>query len=188
MVSFEANVAVLAEDLNRFCDGVCADALDGYVTELPGQSYGGTIDQLADSVCALLTALSARDPQQAGSMCVAIDEPAWRFRFAGRVLFVLVFAPCYPIDNPRHTNSVDSIFVLFQPDEAFTRRLRPGEQVIGEDVRNQIRVAHAIRGLRYDLAITRSACEAHKFVKPLRFGDPVVRWWDRRGGQSSGAG
>jgi len=166
----EDNVDRALPSFLRFLRVARDQRLDGYVFEAVGDEFGSSIQQLARTTRRVLTYLSERDPAQ-----------TYWFSLAGERLFVLTFAPCYGTDSSRYGFEQESTFILFQPEHSFDRKVPPGQAVIPDFIRRRIRDEFAAHNRSYDLAITLGRYEAHRYVKPLRFGDPIVRWWEEEG-------
>ena len=131
----------------------------------------------------------------------------WNFSFGAHPFFVTTFAPCYGaghsryVPRPRDGNAAFDArcgFVLLQPEASFALRKLPfdtpntnwgddgdgggeGSSVEGPPptVRDRIRRAFRDRGMAYEVPPSVSYPAAHHVVKPLRRGDPIVRWWVR---------
>lgn len=152
------------------------ERLDGLLLPLPAE-HGDTLARLSASVRRLLGGLVARTARSRGDLADP-ERPGWHLTLGGERMFVLSMAPCYPADHARHTFGEPYTFVLLQPDSAFDRAVSPGSGgLIAAAVRERIRRRYAAHGQPYDLSITLSPFEAHRFVKPLAVGDPPVRWW-----------
>jgi hypothetical protein len=175
--SLENNVKLSLPSFLHFAKVSRDEQLDGYVFEAIGEAYGSTVERLADTTRRVLTCLSEHDPAQAHCMQQSIERPDWHFSVAGERFFVITFAPCYGSDNSRYAFGVRSTFILFQTDHSFDRRVPPNESRIPDSMRNQVRVKFAAKGRPYDLRITLSRYEAYRYVKPMCFGDPVIKWW-----------
>ncbi len=169
------NLGTQRETLERFCTEADRQALDGIVLELPG-ALGATIEDLATTVGDVIAALCELDPAQGRSLDRKVDKSGWWLTFAGRELFVLAFAPCYPETHSRWSFGLDATYIIFQPRSAFERR-RNGESSISSHTRARIRQTFSDMGQPYDSELADSDIEAHQFVKPLALGDPPVRWW-----------
>lgn len=172
---FEAHLDTVASLLLDFTHRVDRDELDGFVVDFPPM-LGSQVATLAAWTRTLLVGLAARDATGSGELGY-VEDPRWAFSFAGHVYFVLTTGPCYPADSSRFAFGVDRTFVLLQPIAAFARRRPPGSDELAPNARQQIREAYAASGRPYDLALTLSPLEAHRFVKPAAYGQPPVRWW-----------
>lgn len=175
--SLEENVAAVVPDLADFVDASREEALDGYALELP-ERYGDTLQALARTTRRVLTTLGEHDP--AGGRCMArpVEDPGWCFEFGGERFFVNTFAPCYGAGSSRYGFGSRSTFVLFQPRHSFAKAVRPGDSVLPDAVRGRIRADFAAMGRPYDSAISSIPFEAWRVIRPLRAGDPPVRWWE----------
>jgi YqcI/YcgG family len=150
---------------------------DGAVLEIPDPAAGATVERLGHTVKAVVGGLVAIDPASNGAAQLAIEDPRWTFTFAGETFFVVTFAPCYPADSSRHAFGLTATYVLLQARSSFVRRWAPGQTRLPDRSREEIRRRFATAGRPYDLAITLSPLEAHRFVKPDRPGTPPVCWW-----------
>lgn len=174
----EDNLAAGLGAFERFVKVAGHEWLDGYVIELAEEQYGATLPALARSVKRVLQFLSDHDP--AGERCMdkQIESTEWQFSFGGLRCFVLAFAPCYGPNSSRYSFGSKSTFIFLQPDISFVHLKIPrGEE---KKVRDTIRQAYAAHGRPYDMAIIEVPLEAPRYVKPLRVGDPVVRWWEEQ--------
>ncbi|MFC0863944.1 YqcI/YcgG family protein [Sphaerimonospora cavernae] len=172
----EDAVHLWSRALRGFVEASRREKLDGLVLPLPAAS-GDTVDRLALTTRRVLEGLAEQDA--AGTCDLRSPERAgWYLSFYGERMFVVTVAPCYPTDHSRHGFGEPHTFVLLQPDRAFDRAVSPGSDgVISTAVRSRIRELYKQHGRPYDLAITLSPFEAHRFVKPLALGDPPIRWW-----------
>jgi hypothetical protein len=109
-------------------------------------------------------------------MEAAIEDRDWWFTFASQPFFVVTFAPCYGPDSSRFAFGSKATYLLFQTRDSFVRRWdRDGRIPLAS--RARIRSAYAAAGRRYDLRLTLSPFEAHRYVKPDALGRAPVRWW-----------
>lgn len=113
-------------------------------------------------------------------MAAEIEDPGWWFSFGGQKLFILTFGRCYPRSSSRYGFETDHTYIVFQPIHCFSRRIPDGAVRKSRQARSQIRRRYEDAGRPYDLAITLSAFEARRYVKPTRLGEPPVRWWQER--------
>jgi YqcI/YcgG family len=150
--------------------------IDGLVLELPGQ-FGEGVETLGRTTLQVLDYLSANDPLGARCMKKNVEDPTWWFSFAGAKLFILTFGPCYPVSNSRYGFETVNTYLVFQPIHAFSRHLPDGDVGKSQRSREEIRRRYANAGRPYDLAITLSPYEVHRYVKPLHAGQPPVSWW-----------
>ena len=90
---------------------------------------------------------------------------------------MVTFGPCYGPNSSRYAFGLDATYLLFQPRSSFVRRWAPGTDRLPDRAREAIRHDFEAAGRQYDLAITLSPREAHRVVKPVRLGEPPVRWW-----------
>jgi hypothetical protein len=175
-------------DVISFAERAAADHLDALVYRFAAAEAGRTLPALGRLALALVTTLMAADPRGAQELDRdRVLAPDWRLSFAGADFFMPVFAPLYPVRHSRHAPpALGQVFVLLQPNASFHRKL--GSR--GKQVRASIRHRFAAAGQHYDSGLL----EAHKFVLPLRAGDPPVRWYDmadgiaRTGGAAYGQG
>lgn len=63
---------------------------------------------------------------------------------------------------------------------AFSRHLPDGDVGKSRRSREEIRLRYTNAGRPYDLAITLSPYEAHRYVKPAQAGQPPVNWWRKQ--------
>lgn len=150
------------------------EKLDGFVVELPNDT---SFAAFADSVRRGLTLLSDADPAGEAVMRKKyIGEIGWHFRFAGAPFFVTTFSPFYPESSPRYAFGAEAAFVLLQPERSFLRHNLPADDGTAPGVRKFVRAAFAASGRAFVPPPPRSA-NAHQVVRPLKEGDPPVRWW-----------
>jgi hypothetical protein len=102
-----------------------------------------------------------------------IEEPDWWFTFARQPFFIVTFAPCYGPNSSRYAFGLAATYLLFQTRDSFVRRWDRNHRLAPES-RARIRDAFADAGRPYDLALTLSPCEAHRYVKPQGIG-PTAR-------------
>ncbi len=173
----EKNLARIFPHFNLFVGVSRQLELDGYVIELSSPEFGQTLERLCSTVRGVLSYFSDRDPLRLNCMKQEIEDPSWWFSFDGERMFLLAFAPCYEPRSSRCSGGYSSTFLLFQPEHTFDRAVPPGETRIPDVVRQDIRNSFAQADQPYDSQISQSYINAYKFVKPLRLGDPVVKWW-----------
>ncbi|MFF3257466.1 YqcI/YcgG family protein [Actinacidiphila glaucinigra] len=165
------------QKLRGFAAAARREPVDGIVLTLPGE-YGATVTDLASTTRRVLRGLAELD----GSSRCDLRSPereGWYFTFARERMFLVTTAPCYPPDHSRHGFGEPYTYLLFQPDRAFDRAVSPsGGGLISPAVRGRIRDLYENSGRPYDLSITLSPFEAHRFVKPLSLGEAPVRWWE----------
>ncbi len=159
----------------RFTAVADAQRSDGIVLEVAESGAGSTVDQLAATTRAVIEGLTARDP--AAVLGPPVDDPRWWLTFDGSALFVATFAPCYEASSSRYGFGLEHTYLLFQTRASFVRRHTPGTNVLPENARARTRAAFAASGRPYDLALTLSPLEAHRFVKPGWYGEPPIEWW-----------
>ncbi|MEV6506752.1 amino acid--tRNA ligase-related protein [Streptomyces sp. NPDC051642] len=181
--AFAAGRSVAAA-LRAFTDRVEADRLDGFVVELADPAHGGTTEAVATTTRAVLAGILAADGDAEAAGLAEAGQEHWWFRACGTRWFVLVFAPAYGPESPRHTFGSPSTFVLLQPVAAFDRYARPRGTEIAQTVREDIRTRYAATGRPYDADLAAQNVEALKFVWPQGPTDPPIRWWERPGSPS----
>jgi len=178
------NAGPLAEFVARSKDG---ESLDGFCLEIPRSGYLKP-DLLGESVRHLLTRLASLDPAPGeNSMKMGpIDQPHWRFRFAGEDFFITTFSPVYQKDSSRHSFGASQAFMLFQPMESF------GRHGLTEDtpasatnwsnptsMRDKARVAFKENGCPYHIPEELPYPVAEHIVKPQKDdGTAFIRWWE----------
>ncbi|MFI7661816.1 YqcI/YcgG family protein [Micromonospora parva] len=159
-------------NLTTFTRRAEQDRLDAFVIRLPLTTAGTDLQGLGRTTHSIVRAILRGDPIQPREVDPeVIRQPRWRLSYAGMDYFMAVFAPIYGSHHSRYTFGIsDQIFVLLQPDSSFHLRLGkdPGR------VRKGIRKRFAQAGQAYDTQLL----EAHKFVLPLSYDDPPVRWYD----------
>lgn len=177
-LSLAANLDAIIPHLLHFLDLARPLKLDGYVVEMLGPDYGDTIEHLARTTRLVLNYLSERDP--AGEHCMAkeIEDPSWCFAFGGEKIFINTFGSCYDSHNSRFSFGALNTFILFQPRHSFAQAIRPGESTLPAAARSRIRTDYRKHGRPYDAQISASPFDAYRYVRPLKHGDPTVRWWE----------
>lgn len=150
---------------------------DGFVVGFSKMHYNSSVALAGRAVHTLLSFISKRDPSGEDCMAEKIDTPSWWFRFDRQQFFVLTFSGCYPKTHSRYSFGSKRLYVLFQTEHSFDRRIPQGAAGIPDHTRRAIRKAYEKHGRPYDLRITKSPFEAYRYVKPMRLGDAVVRWW-----------
>jgi YqcI/YcgG family len=177
----EEAIAKFAQLLQRLAAEPPVSRPDGAVLEVADPAAGATVAALARTTDAVIVGLTARDPAPQGTQPpLPVDNPGWVFTFAGAPFFVVTFGPCYGSDSSRYAFELTASYLLFQTRESFVRRWAPGTDRLPDAARREIRESFARAGRPYDLSITLSPLEAHRYVKPNRLGAPPVRWWLRR--------
>jgi|GEM_PF-4339300 len=167
----------VAKDFNGYVSSGTLKKSDAYMVVYEDEKYGQTLETLCKTVRDLFNALSQVDPAGQHCMNKTVDDPAWKFTYAGEVFYPLTTAPCYPKDSSRYNHGSSSTYVFFIPQNAFRRRYKEGQSALSEKSKEVIRRKHAEHGRPYDLAISLGSRECYKIVKPLRLNEPVVRWW-----------
>jgi len=169
-------VALLAPAMAELCAQPQPYRIEGVVAEITEHERGATLGRLARTVYEVLFGLAGRDKDARACLEEPIGAPDWWFRFAGVELLLVTFAPCYGPSHPRCSFG-PSTFLLFQPHAVFARRRPAGSENFPVGTKQAIRRAFEHAGRPYDAQLSASAVESHKFVKPLRVGDPPVEWW-----------
>jgi hypothetical protein len=175
-LSLTANLREWLPLFTRFCRAARGLKLDGMVFELPGH-FGAVVETLGRTTLQVLDYLSANDPIGARCMEKNVEDSTWWFSYADEKLFVLTFGPCYPITSSRYGFQVRNTYLVFQPNHTFSRHLPAGDIGKSRRSREEIRRRYANAGRPYDLAITLSPYEVHRYVKPVQAGQPPVSWW-----------
>ncbi|WFR83668.1 YqcI/YcgG family protein [Arthrobacter sp. Y-9] len=165
----------LSRRLAGFTCAVRREPLGCFVATF-ASTHGNTVDALSATTNSVLRRLARRDG--IGAPFGNPASPHWRFVFHGEIYFVLAIGPCYPLTHARYGFEVPRTVLIFQPDTAFLRAAgRNG--LISTSVRNRIRAKYESAGRGYEVSLTESPVESHRFVKPLQ-GDEAVRWWEAR--------
>jgi hypothetical protein len=139
--------------------------LDAYVVELAAASWGSTIEELRNTTWSFLSLLHIAE-HGVPLLASELEREDWWLLLGGERHFVLSFAPCYPIESPRHTFVSESTFFVFQPVHAFERAAEDGV-AIPTCVRHKVREAFQHRGRAYSGALADDPREATKLVWPL---------------------
>lgn len=177
---YERGVAAFAALLVALAGVPPDERPDGAVLEVTDAEAGSTVDAVARTTCTVLTTLSRLDPAGDDCMSRPIEDPDWWFTFAEQPFFIVTFAPCYGLDSSRYAFELTATYLLFQTRDSFVRRWDRDHRLAPES-RTRIRTAFAYAGRPYDLALTLSPCEAHRYVKPRELGQAPVRWWLHEG-------
>lgn len=178
-LSLTANLREWLALFTLFCRVSGILKIDGLVFEFPGH-FGDTVETLGRTTLQALDYLSTNDPLGARCMERNVEDSTWWFSFGGEKLFVLTFGPCYPITNSRYGFQTSCSYLVFQPIHAFSRHLPDGDVGKSRRSREEIRLRYTNAGRPYDLAITLSPYEAHRYVKPAQAGQPPVTWWRKQ--------
>jgi hypothetical protein len=173
---FGRGVANFAGLLESFAGVPAHERPDGAVLEVADPAAGATVDALARTTREVLTGLSRLDPGHDRCMDRPIEDRAWWFTFAAQPFFVVTFAPCYGPDSSRYAFGLTATYLLFQTRDSFVRRWDRDSRIPPES-RTRIRSAFAGAGRPYDMTLTLSAFEAHRYVKPDQLGRTPVKWW-----------
>ncbi|SLG78069.1 Uncharacterized conserved protein [Mycobacteroides abscessus subsp. massiliense] len=168
---------LLAERLRGFTRAVKRDALDCFIATFPAR-YGKDVESLSVLTNTILRGLNQRDRitrrRFGRPQC-----PGWYFTYQGERYFVLALGGCYPNDHARHTFDSTATMLVFQPDSAFERAASSAaDGRIPAATRNLIRERYRQAGMSYDLIHTQSSVESHRFVKPIKQGEPPIKWWE----------
>jgi FPC/CPF motif-containing protein YcgG len=174
--SIEENVERIAADLRRVLEQRAE--CDGYVVEIGAPHAPSSVEELGVCLRQLLCGLSSRDPSGTDCMRLPVETKGWWFRFGRERFFVLTLSSVYPANHSRSTFGVPGTFVVLQSESAFDRVLgRIG--AVTPALRERIRRAFEVHGRGYDSSLSESPYEAHRYVKPMVHGEPVVRWWSQ---------
>jgi hypothetical protein len=172
--SVEENAERIAADLRRVLEE--RTDCDGYVVEIGAPHAPSSMEELGACLHQLLCGLSSCDPSGTDCMRLPVETKGWWFRFGRERFFVLTLSSIYPANHSRSTLGVPGTFVVLQPESAFDRVLgRIG--AVTPALRERIRRAFEVHGRGYDASVSESPYEAHRYVKPMVHGEPVVRWW-----------
>lgn len=169
------NAARVAADLTALLATDQTD-WDGYVLGIAESVAPASVAALGSFLRDLLTELARLDPSGKNCMALPVETKGWWFRFGKQRFFVLTLSSLYPLDHSRSTLGVPGTFILFQPEHAFDNALRTLGAVTPQ-LRSNVRKAFATQGRSYDVSLSESPYEVHRYVKPLERGAPVVRWW-----------
>jgi NTP pyrophosphatase (non-canonical NTP hydrolase)/FPC/CPF motif-containing protein YcgG len=177
--SLEANVAELAPHLTRFAKAASHEDLDGFVLSVPGVPGSApgtpTMPGLAGWFRRLLRAVTEVDELANDSLDGDVRHPGWQFAFHRQRMFVSVFSPLYEASHPRHSS--DHTFVMFQPEESFTRHGVGGDQRSSPQIKRRIRDNFTQAGSPYSAELVDRRIEADLYL-PDRFpGDTETHWW-----------
>eukprot|EP00300_Choanocystis_sp_HF-7_P021962 c21074_g1_i1.p1 GENE.c21074_g1_i1~~c21074_g1_i1.p1 ORF type:complete len:273 (-),score=49.88 c21074_g1_i1:85-879(-) len=141
----EANVRASLEKFADFALHSAEKEIDAFLFQLPHpDGKEGTLDAHTECIARLLKVLSHYDPEAAD--CVGsprhLMSASWKFMFAGNFFFITSFAACYETNHPRFAfgASPNSSFVLFQPEESFSRH------VVTDAIRERIMQRFESRG------------------------------------------
>jgi FPC/CPF motif-containing protein YcgG len=177
------NAGPLAEFVSQVQEG---HALDGFCVELSGRARY-FVEDLGKHVCWFLAKLAELDPAPGENAMKMgpIDQPHWRFRYAGEDFFITTFSPCYPQESSRHCFGSLKAFMLFQPMTSFGRhglvQDTPASETEWErpkTMRDKARVAFKANGCPYHIPETLPYPVAEHIVKPeVDDGRGRVAWW-----------
>lgn len=172
-VGVETNALHLYPHFKQYTQIVPINAVDGFVVA-PQWSTSGSMQHLSRNFAQFIAALSKCSSRSEGTFSVALT-PGWQFTFEGCRFFVSVFSNIY---DPRHIrHSPTSDFILFQPEESFTRC------GIGAGARNSTSIKRRVRklfdraGYAYPGTLIDARIEAQLYVLPRCDGDRDSQWW-----------
>lgn len=168
------NVRALAGALREFCAGYPSRKAHGFAVEigtLPGEAM--LIDRCVALFSWLVFALVQMDGQGRPDDAV-LKSAGWQFSFAGRRLFLNLFAPCYPPTHSKHLPPGDRFIVFMQPEESFDYcGINSGQRAVKHAIRRRFSDA----GRPYPGELIDQRVEAHLYVFPHGLSDPPVQWW-----------
>jgi len=162
--------------LEWFTRAAAREPLDGYVIAFPSDRFGRSMHALSDLLYRVLSTLSSADPSTEVPLHVQPKESDdWRFNFAGEDYFVPVFAPIYGADHPRFTHGAeDSVFLLFQPNASFHRRLAGSEKPkMRAEIRQKFKEGYQAYGQVPTI-------EAERFLPKVSERCPGANWFIRK--------
>lgn len=172
--SYEANVKRFAENYFRFLTLAKKEKFKGYAVRLPAE-MSDTLEHLAQTVAGFLTGLNQIDPAHSDCLKQDIDQPGWKYSWAGETMFLTAFGTCYPLKHPRQPYGFDYTYFFFQPD--FVLRKHPG---LTDGKEQQSRERILANFTRNEMAYDNEGKEkeVQRYIRPMKAKDPAVRWWD----------
>jgi hypothetical protein len=170
------NLRLIADHLRTFCEEYPGLRLHGFAMELQTRSGDAMSPEACTQAFAwVISALRHLDGQGDDLSKSAVEQPEWQFSFAGRRLFMNLFAPAYGPSHSKHLPPGDRVVVFAQPEESFDYcGVNPSRRHVKEAIRR--RFADAGRPYPGELIDTR--VEAHLYVFPCEPGGNPVRWWE----------
>lgn len=176
-LSPEQNTVRYQPDLDRFIETGARDALDMFVIEVRGVDDIHSLEGFSEILYRVLFTFHNLDPHRTGALTDGITTLDWDFVYRGVRFFIPTFAPFYDTQHPRYSHHAPSAFIVLQPDHCFTRRgicrNSPSRELTAQGIRD----AFAERGSPYDVHLVSGSPKAERYIKPLKVGDPPVRWW-----------
>ncbi|NEP00351.1 MAG: hypothetical protein F6K58_17060 [Symploca sp. SIO2E9] len=170
-LTLEENIVKAVPHLIHFVTAGAFEGLNIFAFQMPAE-YGLSVDILAETTRRVLVVLNNEDPMERNCLADDIEHENWRFSFNGEQVFVITTGPCYGVENSRFAFCDDATFLLIQPDFSFKSQKSWG---IGgkETISRKIRTLFTQAGRTYEDDLI----EAARYVMPVRFGSPIVKWW-----------
>ncbi|ESO83682.1 hypothetical protein LOTGIDRAFT_169162 [Lottia gigantea] len=184
-LSLEENTFRLLPTFLMFSVKCSSLNIDGFVIQLPAD-ISSNLEVFSTSVRKVLKVISDQDPGGGHSMTKSyIDKPGWVFEFNKITMFITTFAPFYPESNSRFSFASPYGFILFQPELSFAKHNLPPDTVITnwdtpKTVRDRIRITFKDKGQEYTIPATVNYPMVNDIVKPLKEGNPVIKWWKNK--------
>ncbi|XP_060071417.1 uncharacterized protein LOC132551308 [Ylistrum balloti] len=185
-LSLEENIHRLSPTFLMFSMMCRQHRLDGFLIEIPQETYAFDLECFSNSVRRVLQVLSDLDPK--GARCMDTigtkNQRGWVFQFHDVTYFITTFAPFYPDTNSRYSFGAQGCFILLQPEISFAlHNLPPDTPHTNWDepksVRDKIRIAFRDAGREYEIPTSLFRPVAWDIVRPLHNKEPVVKWWEK---------
>lgn len=151
--------------------------LDMLVVELDHPSLTDGLDSVTQAAALFMRGLLGPDalPGQPGDSDADVDH--WVAFVAGKRLFVFTLCPFYGESHPRRSATTAS-YIVIQFLNSF-RKINMHRMSLAEkrQLSDKVKSVFTKAGVDYFAYITQASPEALKLVKPLRQGDPPIKWW-----------
>lgn len=172
------NVLALLPYLDQFVERSEEEELDMFVIEVRDNKFIKDINAFASLVYNVLDILHEVDPTSEGTFTDGITSMEWDFVYRNVEFFIPTFTPFYDSNHIRYSHQKDSAFIAFQPDHCFDRHginsKNPNRRQITEKVRERFEKA----GIEYDVSLVSGSIKAVRYIKPLKTGQSLIRWWE----------
>ena len=135
---------------------------DGLFMQFPVAALGEDIVGLAAGVNRLFRYIESKDVS--ASLVQPPMDSRWRLVVDGTEFAPILFGPMYEPSHPRHSPVPDQVFIFFQPQASFDRRLvAPSGSVARDALYRGIRLKFALQGRPY----AKQAHGANRVILPL---------------------
>jgi hypothetical protein len=149
--------------------------IDMVAVEVSHPELVADLASFTEAVRHFITGLHGCESYQRGEL--ETTEADWLLIVDGVRLFGLTFAPFYQKNHPRHSPT-DSAYIVIQFLFSFRKiRMSGLSRAAKRRLSNRVRATFEAAGVPYFAYITQDLPEIMKMIKPLKMGDPPIRWW-----------